>query len=191
MAQLYNTALEAAAASLFLIPVFLILNFFRFRSIKITLLYLIFAIYLARFYAVVGLPNVSYIRFEPNFNFIPLSGLLSDPSGAVLNVALFLPLGIFLFLLWKPFRCIRNVLLFGFFVSLTIEVLQIFTFRATDVNDLISNTTGALAGYGLGQILSKLKPSLLLRCRYSDLPLLICVSTTVMFLLQPLIWKMI
>ena len=32
-------------------------------------------------------------------------------------------------------------------MSLTIEVLQLFVFRATDINDLIMNTLGALVGY--------------------------------------------
>ncbi len=32
-------------------------------------------------------------------------------------------------------------------MSLTIEVLQLFLFRATDINDLIMNTLGALVGY--------------------------------------------
>lgn len=32
-------------------------------------------------------------------------------------------------------------------MSLTIEVLKLFVFRATDINDLIMNTLGALVGY--------------------------------------------
>ena len=42
---------------------------------------------------------------------------------------------------------ISKVLLFGFCLSLVIEISQIFTFRLTDINDLITNTLGTLIGY--------------------------------------------
>lgn len=38
-------------------------------------------------------------------------------------------------------------------MSLSIEILQLFTFRATDVDDLIMNTTGALVGYGIAKLI--------------------------------------
>lgn len=44
---------------------------------------------------------------------------------------------------------IKRVALFGFGMSLLIEILQIFTFRTTDVNDLITNTIGTIIGYFL------------------------------------------
>ncbi len=191
MVQLFYTAREAAAAALLLLPIFLILRFSRFRSSKTTLLYFFYAVYLSGVYAVVGLPNVSYIRFDLNLNLIPFVGMLSDLRSTALNVVLFIPLGFFLFLLWKPFRRASNVLLAGFMFSLTIELLQIFTLRATDVNDLITNVAGAMAGYGLGRILTKVHPSFPGRNRISDLILITGISMTVMFFFQPLIWKMI
>lgn len=191
MVQLFYTAREAAAAALLLLPIFLILRFFRFRSSKTTLLYFFYAVYLSGVYAVVGLPNVSYIRFDLNLNLIPFVDMLTDLRGTALNVVLFIPLGFFLFLLWKPFRRASNVLLAAFIFSLTIELLQIITLRATDVNDLITNVAGAMAGYGLGRILTKVHPSFPGRNRISDLILITGISMTVMFFFQPLIWKMI
>lgn len=191
MAQLYYTALEASAAALILIPMFLILNHFRFHSIKTTIFYLVFAIYLTGVYAVVGLPNVSYIRFELNLNLIPVAGMLSDLSGTLLNVVLFIPLGLFLFLLWKPFRRVSAVLLFGFCFSLAIEILQMFTFRATDVNDLITNTLGTLAGYGLGRLIRNAYPFPVRENRLDNLFLILGISSAVMFFCQPLIWNLI
>ena len=88
MNQLYSTAQEAAAAALFLIPVLLFLNHVRFRNMKSTFLYMMFSVYLCGVYAVVGLPNISYIRFEPNISVIPFAGMLSDPSGTILNLSL-------------------------------------------------------------------------------------------------------
>lgn len=35
-------------------------------------------------------------------------------------------------------------------MSITIEILQLFTFRATDVDDLFMNTLGTLLGYFIG-----------------------------------------
>ena len=138
MVQLFYTAREAAASALLLLPIFLILRFFRFHSSKTTLLYFFFAVYLSGVYAVVGLPNVSYIRFDLNLNLIPFVGMLTDLRSTALNIVLFIPLGFFLFLLWKPFHRAANMLLAGFMFSLAIELLQIFTLRATDINDLIT-----------------------------------------------------
>ena len=191
MAQLYYTALEASAAALILIPLFLILNRFRFHSMKTTLFYLAFATYLTGVYAVVGLPNVSYIRFEVNLNLIPIAGMLSDLSGTLLNVVLFIPLVLFLHLLWKPFRRSSAVLLFGFCFSLAIEILQMFTFRATDVNDLITNTLGALAGYGLGRLIRNAYSFPVRENQLDNLFLILGISSAVMFFCQPLIWSLI
>ena len=191
MIQLYNAILEACIAALVLIPLLLILNHFRFRNWKASLLYLMFTVYLAGVYAVVGLPNVTYLRFDLHFNLIPFSGMLSDISGTLLNVVLFIPMGLFLFLLWTPFRRPGNVLWFGFAASLFIEILQIFTLRASDVNDLITNTAGALTGYGIGRLISAILPSLKCRNRISDLPVLLGISVSAMFFLQPVIWSLI
>lgn len=191
MVQLFYTAREAAASALLLLPIFLILRFFRFHSSKTTLLYFFFAVYLSGVYAVVGLPNVSYIRFDLNLNLIPFVGMLTDLRSTALNIVLFIPLGFFLFLLWKPFHRAANMLLAGFMFSLAIELLQIFTLRATDINDLITNTAGAMAGYGFCRILAKVHPSFPGRNRISDLILITGISMSVMFFFQPLIWKLI
>lgn len=39
----------------------------------------------------------------------------------------------------------------GLAVSLGIELLQIFTFRLTDIDDLITNTAGAVMGYEISR----------------------------------------
>lgn len=38
-------------------------------------------------------------------------------------------------------------------MSLSIEIMQLFTFRATDIDDLIMNTMGAFAGYGISKMI--------------------------------------
>lgn len=88
-------------------------------------------------------------------NLVP-SASLSD-IGYKLNIILFVPMGILIPLIWAKERNIYHVLLLGFLVSLTIEMLQIFCMRATDIDDLIANTIGCLLGYLVFKIINKIK----------------------------------
>lgn len=69
------------------------------------------------------------------------------------NVAVFAPLGCALPIVLRATSA-RRVLLLGFLVSLTMEVLQLANAitvhggHVADVNDLLANTVGALVGYG-------------------------------------------
>jgi glycopeptide antibiotics resistance protein len=77
-------------------------------------------------------------------------------EGVALNVVLFVPLGIFARLLWK--RGVVGTTLLGFACSLLIEMTQLtanwgtvpFQYRIFDVDDLISNSTGAMLGWLAG-----------------------------------------
>ena len=100
-------------------------------------------------FSLVGIPSINYIRTDFGFNFIPLLDIVLSPKTSLLNILLFIPLGIFLPMLWKENynNKFSKVLIFGFLLSLIIEILQIFTFRLTDINDLITNTLGTVIGY--------------------------------------------
>ena len=78
------------------------------------------------------------------YNWNPLAGL---GMGFVLNIIMFLPLGLLIPCIWKQCRNITNVTVTGFLLSLTIEISQIFNARATDIDDLLANTIGVCAGY--------------------------------------------
>lgn len=65
----------------------------------------------------------------------------------ILNIALFVPLGILLPLLWKRFRKGHWMLLAGFSLTLAIELGQMVTGNMTDVDDLLHNTLGAMLGW--------------------------------------------
>lgn len=68
----------------------------------------------------------------------------------LLNVALFVPLGVLLPLTAKCFRRWYVTLPVGFAVSLSIEAVQYITARGLfDIDDLFNNTLGAAIGYGL------------------------------------------
>ena len=195
MYRLFLAGLDAAVSSLLIIPVFLILNRIFFHNRKKTFFCTILAVYLAGVYLVVGLPNITYIRFEPNINLIPFLDLFSDLSAALLNIILFLPLGFLSTVLWKQFRSVRHILMLGFCVSFSIEILQMFTFRATDVNDLLTNTFGCLIGWSIGCSVLKLFPVLSCNGNRKDAFLVFAAVLSIMFFIHPFaapfIWSLL
>ena len=69
-------------------------------------------------------------------------------ANVLLNVALFVPLGGLLPLLWKKCRKWYVTLPIGFGLSLAIELVQLaFCLGSCDVDDLFTNTLGAVIGY--------------------------------------------
>lgn len=185
MYRILITAREALIAFILLLPIFYYLNKHRFFNTRQTALYLLFATYLTGVYAVVGLPDIAYYRFSPNINLEPFLYMFSDLGNTVLNVILFLPLGFFLPILWSDFSSPWKTVLVGFLTSLTIELLQIFTYRATDVNDLMTNTLGCLIGYFLGLVVVKFVPPIKPEARRYHIPLVFGISFLTMFFLHP------
>lgn len=125
------------------------------------LLFFLLGGYLAAVFSITGLPTVIHWNFDPSFHWVPFVDIVSGPMGylrnMVLNVILFVPMGFLLPVLWKGFRRGKDAVLAGFGVSVFIEVLQIFTFRATDMDDLIANTLGALLGWMAAKLIWKEK----------------------------------
>ena len=68
--------------------------------------------------------------------------MISGPIDTILNVVLFVPFGFFLPLLYKKYHHIKTVVLTGFLFSLSVEIVQMFGWGSTDINDLITNTVG-------------------------------------------------
>ena len=112
---------------------------------------------------IVGIPNISeFMRlarlgepfFNPNLNLLPLHGGLR--LDFILNIFLFIPLGFLCPLISKRYQCAKNTLLLGGGLSLAIEIAQLFTlYRATDIDDVLTNIAGALIGYDCFKILRK------------------------------------
>lgn len=110
----------------------------------------LFALYLAAVCSLVGLPGLGDLHPDVSLNLIPALSLFTDPTawkGMALNVLLFVPLGLFLPLLWRSFHRPKQTVLAGACLSLAIELLQLLNLRTTDVDDLICNTLGSLVGY--------------------------------------------
>jgi glycopeptide antibiotics resistance protein len=113
---------------------------------------------------VIGFPSISNWQrvlnvqgniFDPNISLIPfVNGVLHSDY---LNVVMFIPLGFFLPLMWRKYHNGFETIKFSFYLSLFIELSQLFTrFRATDINDLITNTIGAAVGWSVYFVFSKL-----------------------------------
>lgn len=188
MYRIYATGIETAAASTILIPILFLYQIFIFRNIKKTAAYIIFTLYLTAMCFLVGFPSAAGIKIGWSYNFIPLYGMLTDITNSCLNVLLFIPLGIFVPCLWPVYRSMIKTVGLGLMTSLGIEILQIFTFRATDINDLITNAAGTLAGYLIGRMIIKMIPQLDgLECRKGELYLLYGTVVMVMFFFQPFI----
>ena len=111
-------------------------------------------LYLNAMYTVIGVPGVQYIRWDPTLNLIPFQDFSpSNLLGMVLNAIMFAPLGFLLPAYFERYRHWGRTLAAGFLTSLTVELIQLFTFRATDVDDLIMNTLGCLVGFLLAKLI--------------------------------------
>lgn len=181
-----NKLIEILISMLILIPVFCVLNKIRFHNIRKTALYFLFAIYLSAVYLFVGMPTLQFMRLELSLTLIPFLPMIADLKNTILNIILFVPLGIMLPFLWKKYNTLKVTLMFGFFMSLAIELLQILTYRATDINDIIANTVGTVLGYFLFRITSRVFPPVMqFAGRKNEISIVILSVFIIMFFVQP------
>ena len=194
MIRIYLAMVDIVPAAVVLIPIFLILYGTAYRrNIRQSVFCCLFCLYLSATFSLVGIPNILYFRPEINLNLIPFYGIVEDLKNSILNIALFVPLGCFLPVLWSRFRKFASVVFFGFGLSVFIEVLQMLTFRATDVNDLITNVLGTVIGFFIVKTFLKRFPESGTGSR--EVYILTGLSFAVMFflhpILSPLIWDKI
>ena len=126
------------------------------------LVFSLLVLYLQLVYRIVGLPGAAFVHWSPKMNWIPFRDLgerryLFQTS---MNVVMFIPLGIFLPLLWPRYRRVSRIACTGAMVSLMIELLQMFSCRVTDVDDLIMNTLGTLVGFLLAKLIFRHRTAL-------------------------------
>ena len=90
-------------------------------------------------------PRVNLIPLDHLFWFETTKDLLTNIIG---NVALFIPTGIILPIIWKGLDRWWKAIPTGMLISLIIELAQLpFASRATDIDDLILNSLGVIIGY--------------------------------------------
>lgn len=71
------------------------------------------------------------------------------------NLVMLLPLGLFIPLLFRRLRGLFRVVGICLLVSVSIELMQLITsYRITDIDDVILNTSGSIAGYVIYKLLS-------------------------------------
>lgn len=75
-----------------------------------------------------------------------------DSEEYLLNIIMLVPFGILVPFIWPSWRNIFAVTLAGCALSVCIEASQLLNNRATDIDDIIANTLGALIGYILYRV---------------------------------------
>lgn len=183
---LEKLAIEVGSAAVFIVPALLLIWLLRRRrgGLKRLTLYLLFALYLCAVLTLVGLPSVGHLRWDPNVQLMPMKGVMENLGEFGMNVLLFVPLGFFVPLLWRRGRTLGGILLTGFLFSALIEGAQLFCLRATDVNDLIANTAGAVIGWLISRFIWMRMP---VRNAHGwiELVAVFAVSVLVMMVFQP------
>ena len=108
--------------------------------------------------SITSVPGIYNLEVIPNVNFVPFAYIHSMYHQYMLNVLLFVPVGFLLPLLWKKFERWHIVLFYGFFFSLSIEMIQLFNERVSDVDDLLMNSAGTMIGYVVFLLIRKALP---------------------------------
>lgn len=149
MLRFLGIGMDCLSSMILLAPAVLILLKISGRRIKSlhTVFLLFYVCVLAGIYSVTGIPDIKDCHFDFSFNLVPMVDILNSPAQYVLNTLMFLPVGFLLPLLWDDYRDWKHVLGFCCFLTVFIEVTQAFTFRTTDIDDLLTNLLGAGIGY--------------------------------------------
>lgn len=153
MIHLLSIVIDCISSIIFVVPVIIILHYaiLKRRNFNQFIAILIFALYSIAVFSVVGVPTVGTFKVDFGFNLVPLIDIVNSPleyiKNTILNIILFIPLGFLVPAIWKNYRSINTMFIVGLALSVSIEILQIFTFRLTDIDDLITNTAGTVIGY--------------------------------------------
>ena len=179
-----------------MVPIWCIYQKIYFHDWKRTIVSMIFGFYLTAIFSLVGFPTIRFLRIDFTLNIIPFITMVSDYVNAWLNVLLFIPFGFFLPILWSRFQNIKNVVLIGLIATCMIEMSQIFTYRATDINDIITNMMGTIIGYFTARwITNNFTKRILPGSSNSDFYVICGLVVLIMFFFQPfvslILWEMV
>ena len=147
MLPISDILIRSISGYVFIVPVFILYFLYLKKSGRKQSLLHITAVFLFYYYlfgilTVTGIGYTSTISFRPRISLIPFLGMISGPIDSILNVVLFVPF-----------------VLTGFLFSLSVEIVQMFGWGSTDINDLITNTVGVCLGYLVYYLLSKVLPN--------------------------------
>ena len=168
------------SVALVLLPALLLMRRRRVRVMHVVCICLL-TLYMSAVFTITGLtPMSGGVRLNvqlSDVNLVPFVGMAgiiraSVEHGESLfaitnllgNVAMFVPLGLLLPLLWKRYRRLYKTVLFCLAVTLGIEIIQLFLSRGSDIDDVILNVLGGMVGYGLFLLLRRVAKRLTVRC---------------------------
>lgn len=103
--------------------------------------------------------SINLIPFKSITEYLYTTNSAVDDWGAIsslnllANLMLFLPLGIFAPLLWTKFRLFKRILLLSIGFVTTIEFIQYFIGRSSDIDDIILNSLSILIGFSIFRLL--------------------------------------
>ena len=104
--------------------------------------------FMYREHGLLGIINVVPIKETINTFMHSETGMRNSLRNLIGNILVFMPLGFFIPLLFDKFNNLKKVLKVGCLSSLAIELSQLFVgSNVCDIDDVIYNTLGALAGF--------------------------------------------
>lgn len=167
------------------VPFLVVLMWLRYKKGKFTATYskahyilpVVFALYIMAVFHITGVGTVydamtvEFEEMKERINLIPFSQEI-DVIGYLLNIVMFVPFGFLVPLIWKEMGKLSHILTTGFALSLLIELSQLFSYRGTDVDDIILNTLGAVVGFLVYRVWDKATRSRfqLEGLKFSELP---------------------
>lgn len=198
MVRLLSIGIGVVSTMVVLLPIMIILHYtvFRRHNLKKMILVFIYAAYLSAVFTVVGIPTINTLAVNAEFNWIPVIDIINSPAeyikNTVLNIILFVPLGFMLPAIWHKYRPFKITFFTGLGLSFIIEILQIFSNRLTDIDDLLTNTAGTIIGYYLSRMFTEKLRLNLPKSNEKYEPIAICtVVFLIMFVVQPFISNVI
>ena len=108
MHRIYSALIDIVAAAIFIVPLLALYGKISLRSLKQTLIYIVFAFYLVAVLSLVGFPSVLSLNLDFTINIIPFADMISDFVNACLNVLLFVPLGFYCLCYGKKYKAIKT-----------------------------------------------------------------------------------
>ena len=160
MFRLLSIMIECISSAVFVIPAVLLWQYKieKQKNFHKLLMLLIFLFYIIAICSVTGIPTVDTLNtIDFSINIIPFKEIINSPieyiKNSILNIILFIPVGFLLPVIWKEYDSFKKTALTGLILSVIIEILQIFTFRLTDIDDIITNTLGTVLGYCIAKII--------------------------------------
>lgn len=156
-------AVSAGAGALSISPFLILMEILARKQIPmVPLRHLLgsglFGLSLSAILAVADVPALYEMNFNASLNLVPFAGLWENAPQYLHSLLLFLPVGLLLPLLYRKFQRLSRCIVYSCLLSLTIELLHLFNFNVTDINNLLMNVLGAAVGYGIFSLFKRLYP---------------------------------